>query len=478
MSTRNPGFALLTLLLVLPSLTYAADKPTTKPDAPFGVPGDEAVAKATKLIKETFARDYAAATTLPLRTALAQRLLKEALETRDDTPARYVLLCESRDLAARAADAPTACRAIEQLAKVYGVAPGEMTLAALSTAARLALTPQTQESLARCALAAVDAALSRDDYELAARLAGLAESVATKTRKLILLTDAQDKVKEVNWAANEFAQARSALEALTTRPDDATAKGAAGRFKCLVKGDWEHGLPLLLECNDAQLKHLAERDQAAITAPPDVQKQIGDQWWELGEQYLQRARLACRTRAAYWYQRAVPKLSGIHRTVSQQRLEELDLARLREMNLQPGLAGEVFADKQFGTPYAKQVDARLDAEWPAKARTTVPRDDFSIRWAGYLRAPAAGKYTLGLLVNDGARVYIDDQLALEEPKGTQKRKSTQNTITLTAGLHPIRIEFWDTGGLARIHLSWRIPGSTVDEIIPARAFVHEIGTGQ
>ena len=478
MSVGKTGLFALLVLLAASSVNAATTRPTTRPDAAYGVPADDAIAAATKLIKQIYAKDYAAATTLPLRTALAQRLLKEALETKDDTPARYVLLCESRDLAARAADAPTACRAIEALAKVYGVAPGEMTLTALSTAARIALTPQTQEALARSALLAVDAAVARDDYDLAARLAALAESVAARAQKLVLLTDAQDKVKEVTWAAGEYAQAKSALEVLTTRPEDKAARGAAGRFKCLVKNDWEHGLPLLIESADARLKLLAERDQAAAAAPPDVQIKVGDEWWELGEQYLHRARIACRTRAAHWYQRAAPRLAGFTKTRAQQRLADLDQARLREMNLQPGLAAEVFADRQFGKPFAKQVDARLDTEWPAKARTTVPRDDFSVRWTGYLRVPATGRYTLGLLVNDGARVYIDDQLALEEPKGTQKRKPTQNTVSLTAGLHPIRVEFWDTGGLAKIHLSWRTPGGTADEIVPAKAFVHEIGSGQ
>src|SRR4051812_48455791 len=111
MSTRQLGLFALAILLSAP-LASAADKPAPNSTSLYGVPSEESIAAATKLIKQTSAQDYAAATSLPLRTALAQRLLKEAIETRDDTPARYVLLCESRDLAARAADAPTACRAI------------------------------------------------------------------------------------------------------------------------------------------------------------------------------------------------------------------------------------------------------------------------------------------------------------------------------------------------------------------------------
>jgi PA14 domain len=355
------------------------------------------------------------------------------------------------------------------------VPPGEMTLAALSTAARVALTPASQESLARCALSATDAALQRDEYDLAARLAVLAESTARQSKRIVLLTDAQDKVKEVNWANQEYAQAKSALETLNTKPDDPAARSAAGRFKCLVKNDWEHGLPLLLECADARFKSLAERDQAAQTAGAAVQAQIAQEWWDMGEQYLGRARIACRTRAAHWYKLAAPKLTGIQKTLAEKRLDEIDVARLREMNLAPGLSAEIFEGQEFGKSIDRRTDAHLDFDWPRSPRPGLPRDNFSIRWTGYLRAPATGRYTLGLLANEGARVYLDEQLAVEEPKGANKRKPTQNTISLTEGLHPLRVEFWDAGGLSRLRLFWRPPGASADEIVPAKAFVHEIG---
>jgi hypothetical protein len=468
MRERQVGMWVVTLLL--PSLLIAADVQR----APFGVPDEQAVAEATRLIKQVFAKDYAAATTLPQRSALARRLLKEAVDTRDDTPARYALLCEARDLAAKSADAPTACRTVELLAQSYGIAPGEMTLAALSTASRVALTPPSQEALARSALAAADQALSRDEYDIASRLAAVAEAAAAKTRKIVLLTDAQDKGHEVTWASQEYARARAALELLATKPEDPDAKSTAGRFKCLVKNDWEHGLPLLIDGSEEQFKSLAERDQAAQTAGANVQYEIAEQWWNLGDQYLQRARIACRSRAAYWYKLAGPKLTGLPKTLAEKRLDEIDLMRLRELHLEPGLGAEVFGDTQFGKSIGRRSDSRLSFEWPAGHRDDLPRDNLSIRWTGQLRAPVSGKYVLLLHVNDGARVYLDDKVVLEEPKGTNKRKPTQATVTLTEGLHPIKVEFWDSGGLAKIQLLWQPPGAKGEEVIPERAFVHEI----
>jgi hypothetical protein len=471
MRGRQLGSWLLTLFL--PAFLIAAEKPV----GPYGVPDDDAVVKATKLIKQTFAQDYVAATTLPQRATLAKRLLKEAVDTRDDTPARYALLCEARDLAAKSADAPTACRAIELLSQTYGVASGEMTVAALSNVSRVALTLPSQEALAHSAIAAADQALSRDDYDVAARLAALGEAAAIKTQKIVLLTDAQEKRREITWASQEYARAKSAMEVLTTRPDDADAKAAAGRFKCLVKNDWEHGLPLLLEGADAQFKALAERDQAAITAGAAMQYEIAEQWWTLGDQYLQRARLACRGRAAHWYKLAGPKLTGLPRTLAEKRLEEIDLMRLREMHLEPGLGGEVFEGQQFDKFLTVRIDPQLNLEWPAGKREDLPKENFSIRWTGHLRAPATGKYVLMLHVNDGAKIYLDDKMILEELKGSRKTKAAQTTLTLTEGPHPMRVEFWDSGGQAKIRLLWQPPGAKTEEIIPAKAFVHEIGTG-
>lgn len=468
---RNGQLGLYLIFAAMSGL--ALGEPSQAP--PFGVPGEEAIASATRLVKETFRAEYAAAISLPQRASLAQRLLKEAQATQGEAAARYVLLCEARDLGAKAADAVTACRAIEMLGRQFGMATGEATVSALSTAARVALTPQSQEALARAALGAADQALLRDEYDVAARLGAIAEAAAARTQKLVLIHECQAKTKEINWAAHEFAQAKAAMDVLSTRPNDADARSAAGRFKCLVKNDWEHGLPLLREGSDTTYRDLAERDLAAGTASAAVQKETGDRWWELGETFTGRARSCCRSRAAMWYQKSMGKLAGLQRTVVEKRLAEVDAAYLRDLHLEPGLVGEYFGDEKWEKPLARKVDPNIDFEWSSAAGEGLPRDNFSVRWSGLLRVQAAGKYTLTLVVNEGGRVLIDERVVVEEADGTRKRKGTSGTVSLTEGLHPIKVEFHDGGGLARIRLSWQAPGAAGEEIIPASAFVHESG---
>ena len=54
-----------------------------------------------QVIKQIFASDYAAAKTAEGKADLLKKLLAQAENTNDDPAAKYVLLCEARDLAAK-----------------------------------------------------------------------------------------------------------------------------------------------------------------------------------------------------------------------------------------------------------------------------------------------------------------------------------------------------------------------------------------
>ncbi|HSI34894.1 MAG: PA14 domain-containing protein [Phycisphaerae bacterium] len=504
--TRTSPVLRLALIALFAASAHAADKPAAKaktkpapaapapaapapvppttspevPTGPFGVPDQQSIARATKIVREAFRDLYIQATAsaagLPPRAALAKRLYQESRDTRDDNAARYVLLCEARDWAAKAAEPALACRAIDDLARLYAVAPGEHWVTALSLAARFTSTPSAHESLARAALSSADSAIARDEYDVAARLAALAETAARQAHKMLLTTDVADKVKEINWAKGEYERAKAAIETLASHPEDRDARAAAGRYKCLAKNDWTHGLPLLLESSDADYQRLAQRDVAAVSAGAAAQHEVGNEWWEWGEKLTGRARASCRNRAAYWYRLALPSLTGISRSTIERRLEDADLARLREQRLAPGLVGEYFAGQTFGpgAPKATRVDEKIDFDWtPATSpHEALPKDDFSIRWRGYLRVPASGKYPLKLIANQGARVFIDETLVIED--GNARTKGVTAAATLSEGLHPIRVDFWDGGGLARVRLFWTLPGGA-EEPIPAKFLVHEIG---
>ena len=129
-------------------------------------------------------------------------------------------------------------------------------------------------------------------------------------------------------------QHREYLEAekvLGERPDDPQANLTAGRYLCLVEGDFARALPMLRKGNDAMLVALAEAEltqlalaEAGVTRPTEIVDMValGDRWWEASAEVKAADRRSFQSRAVSWYQRALPDLSGLTRVAIQRRIEE------------------------------------------------------------------------------------------------------------------------------------------------------------
>lgn len=88
---------------------------------------------------------------------------------------------------------------------------------------------------------------------------------------------------------------------------------------CLMKGDWEKGLPMLAMGGDAKLKaptakDLAEPKEAA------AQVEVGDAWWDLAEAEKGPAKSNLQKRALHWYRLALPNLAGLNKTRVEKRV--------------------------------------------------------------------------------------------------------------------------------------------------------------
>jgi hypothetical protein len=103
--------------------------------------------------------------------------------------------------------------------------------------------------------------------------------------------------------------------------DDPEGNLRVGRYYCLIRGEWEKGLPLLAKGSHARLRELAEAEMAHPTIPAD-QLELADGWWELGTAEEAHQTALCR-RGAFWYQRALPELpTGLWRAKADMRLKE------------------------------------------------------------------------------------------------------------------------------------------------------------
>src|SRR5687767_10508675 len=170
----------------------------------------------------------------------------------------------------------------------------------------------------------------------------------------------------------------------------------------------------------------------------------------------------------------MPQLNGIHRDIVAKRLETVELEGMREQNLFPGLAAELFKGTDFARAVKTRVDEQINFDWGNEAADeALTKDHFSLRWSGVIKSPAEGTYDLIVLANTGVRIWLDEKLVLENPNLARLRNGVRVPVKLGEQLHSIRIEYWDTGGLARMMLLWRRPKEGKDEVIPASVFFHD-----
>jgi hypothetical protein len=135
----------------------------------------------------------------------------------------------------------------------------------------------------------------------------------------------------------KFAAIKPSLDALKEKPDDPEANLAVGKWYCLSKGDWDKGLPMLAKGSEAPWADLARRDVAAPTEAK-AQLELADAWWEMSQKSSSVVKPAIESRAAHWYEEALPKLAGLDKTRVEKRLDSLAPA---EAKVQPARGGVV-----------------------------------------------------------------------------------------------------------------------------------------
>jgi hypothetical protein len=431
-------------------------------------------ARAAREAREVFQKEYAA-TGAGARRALARKLLAQGVETANDPAARFVLFREARDLAAGAGDAAVACRAIELLDRYFAIDELAMTR---ETLARAAGARQGQGmgrgwgAIAFAANSAVRRAVMADDYETALRLLELAGNAARKSQDAELIRQAQERGREARWWAERFKQVKEAREVLKQKPEDGEGNLLAGSYLCFANGRFTDGLPLLLKGDNVALAGMAKAELAG-DQEAEAQLQVASGWWEMAVNQPAIVQRNVQGHAAEIYRRLLPKLSGLNRSMAEKRLETLELEWMGERGLEPGLRADLFKGAEFSVWVRSRVDAKIDFEWGQDAPDEqLPKDDFSFRWSGFLRVPGAGRYELIVQANMGARLWIDGQLAVDGPNLSRSRNGARVPVEFSAGLHELRIEYWDTSGLARMRLLWKPPGGA-EGVIPAESLWHD-----
>lgn len=70
------------------------------------------------------------------------------------------------------------------------------------------------------------------------------------------------------------------------------------------------------------------------------------------------------------------------------------------------------------------------------------KDHFAVLFTTRFDIPADGEYTFGVISDDGSKVYVDGQLIIDND-GSHSAEMKRGKVTLTKGIHDIRVEYFD-----------------------------------
>lgn len=307
------------LLLLFPLL--AAGQETKK----WPIPSKNAQAMIETLLQEIYQKDIAKAEKDPLeRGRLAQALLSEGKDTKDNVAGRYVLLSKAHALAAQAGDVSTALAAADELARDFIIPSStifQMKIKMLQQASKVeGAPPDAYQSVIDRALVILDDTLDADDYLSSLDLIAAAEQAARKLKRVALVVSVRKKQDEIVRQQKEFARWQPFADKLAKNPNDPEANLEIGKYQALIKGNWERGLPMLARGGKSALKTLAQLDLAEDTNP----FLRATNWNTFALNTTDAAmKTQARLRAYHWYQESLNSATDKTRTEIEAKLQEI-----------------------------------------------------------------------------------------------------------------------------------------------------------
>jgi hypothetical protein len=114
---------------------------------------------------------------------------------------------------------------------------------------------------------------------------------------------------------------------------------------------------------------------------------------------------------------------------------------------------------------------------PARSGTSAGFDlsprtrqaQFAFRFRGFVRVPADGVYRFFVRSDDGSRLWIGDQLVVDND-GLHSSREESGVIALAAGLHPLTVAMFEQSGGFGLEVSYEGPGIARQPVPSAALF--------
>ncbi|HEX9804691.1 MAG TPA: PA14 domain-containing protein [Candidatus Dojkabacteria bacterium] len=138
-----------------------------------------------------------------------------------------------------------------------------------------------------------------------------------------------------------------------------------------------------------------------------------------------------------------------------------------------GIQADYFNNTELsGAPIVSREEKNINYDYGmGSPDPAITNDNFSARWTGNLMIQDAGDYKFITFADDGVRLYIDDNLVIDNWQN-QTFTRQETTLSLSQGAHTIKVEYFEFAESGGVKLFWERPGSGVEEPVPASYLTH------
>jgi hypothetical protein len=165
--------------------------------------------------------------------------------------------------------------------------------------------------------------------------------------------------------------------------------------------------------------------------------------------------------------------AGLNKHIENYTLNQFSLANCGTVNFDnvegpgTGLPGEYYNSLTFsGTPVLRN-DPTVNFNWVDGGPISgVSYNKFTIRWAGRIKAPATGTYSLKMTTDDGVRLWLNDSLLINHWDDHPATGYTASVNLVKDEVYRIKIEYYENKGKASVKFEWTYPGVASYQIVP------------
>lgn len=143
----------------------------------------------------------------------------------------------------------------------------------------------------------------------------------------------------------------------------------------------------------------------------------------------------------------------------------------KDADTKPGLKYSYYEGNWDKVPdFSKLAAKAAGVSFAVDLKAKKIPEHYGFEFTGFLRVPKDGVYTLFTSSDDGSRLWIGDSLVVDND-GLHGQSEAHGLIALAAGLHPVRIAYFNATGGEALTVSWQGPGLP-KQAVPASAWAH------